>query len=191
MFFFFLCGISSFLLYFLFDYLEYRSIHFRGGKLLGYLSVILLVISVIGLIISSPKWQVPLILRIFSAIFSIPVLFFFLRSLFFEVSFYKDENENFVRTGSYKLCRHPGVLLLFLLLFFISLATGSSYLFYGAFLFSFLNLFITIFEDKVFLPYKFKEYEDYRRKVPFLFPKLSDIFEIIKNDLCNNFRRSR
>lgn len=101
------------------------------------------------------------------------IAFIFLyRALFIEVAFYKDKKEKIIKTGSYKYCRHPGVLLLFLLLIFLSLSSGSIYLFYCAFLFSALNFFIAVFEDIIFLPHKFKEYEEYKKHTPFLFPKL-------------------
>jgi len=105
-------------------------------------------------------------------VLSIIAFIFLYKALFVEVAFYKDKKEKIIKTGIYKLCRHPGVLLLFLLLFFLSLSSGSIYLFCCAFLFSALNFFIAVFEDKIFLPHKFKEYEEYKKNTPFLFPKL-------------------
>jgi len=169
---FLICGISSFITYFLADYIEYKGKSLKYSKFLSYSSVILLLISVIGLIIFSPKWHIPLYVKLIFLVLSIIAFIFLYKALFVEVAFYKDKKEKIIKTGIYKLCRHPGVLLLFLLLFFLSLSSGSVYLFYCAFLFSILNLFIALFEDKIFLPHKFKEYEEYKKNTPFLFPKL-------------------
>lgn len=179
--FFFICGISSFLIYFLFDYLEYKGDSLKYKKLLGYLSAILLLISVIGLIKFSPKWKISLLIRIISAIFSVFTFYFLFKALFVEVSFYKDSGEKMVESGSYSLCRHPGVVLLFIMLILLFLATGSVYLLYGAFLFSGLNLLIALFEDRIFLPYKFEKYVEYKKVTPFLFPKTGSILKVLKN----------
>jgi len=127
---------------------------------------------VIGFIVFSPKWHIPLFVKVIFAALSVIIFFFLYRALFVEVAFYKDEKEKIVKTGSYRFCRHPGVLLLFLLLIFLSLSSGAVYLFYCAFLFSILNFLVAVFEDKIFLPHKFKEYEEYKKNTPFLFPKL-------------------
>ncbi len=179
---FLLYGISSFLVYLLSDYLEYKGgeIYLKSGKILGCLSVMLLLLSVIGLIIFSPKWQISLPFKIIAALFSFLNLLLTVKSLFLEVSFFNKGKETLVTEGSYKLCRHPGVLWLFLFLIFLSLATGSIYLFYGAFLFFALNMIIAISEDKIFLPAKFSKYEDYKKRVPFLLPHLRDLFRYLK-----------
>lgn len=191
--FFILCGIISFLIYLLSDYFEFkgREFNFKSGNILGFISQILFLISVLGLIIFSPKWQIPLPLRIISFFLFILNLILIIRSLFLEVSFYKKEVGKLVKDGSYKLSRHPGVLWLLFLMIFLSLTVGSKYLFFGAFIFFLFNIIVALFEDKIFLPSKFSEYEDYKKKVPFLIPNLRELFRFLFNDLWNNFRYTR
>ncbi len=154
------------------DYVEYKGKFLNYSKFLSHSSVILLLISVTGFVVFSPKWNIPLFVKLIFSVLSIIAFIYLYRALFIEVAFYKDAKEKIIKTGSYKFCRHPGVSLLLLLLIFLSLSSGSIYLFYCAFLFSTLNFFVALFEDKIFLPHKFKEYEEYRKNTPFLFPKL-------------------
>jgi len=90
---FLICGISSFITYFLADYIEYKGKSLKYSKFLSYSSVILLLISAIGLIVFSPKWHIPLYVKLIFLVLSIIAFIFLYKALFVEVAFYKDKKE--------------------------------------------------------------------------------------------------
>jgi protein-S-isoprenylcysteine O-methyltransferase Ste14 len=79
------------------------------------------------------------------------------------------------RTGVYALCRHPGVLWLFGFYLFLGLALGTLLPMVSAAVFSVLNLFYVIFQDRwTFMKY-FGDYGEYKTDTPFLLPNLRSI----------------
>lgn len=73
--------------------------------------------------------------------------------------------------GAYALCRHPGVIFLFLTYVFWGLAAlpDPRFLILGA-AFSVLDGLYALFQDRVSFPKIFSDYAVYRRRVPFLIP---------------------
>ena len=73
--------------------------------------------------------------------------------------------------GAYALCRHPGVIFLFLMYLFWGLAAlpDPRFLILGA-AFSVLDGLYALFQDRVSFPKIFSDYAAYRGRVPFLIP---------------------
>ena len=73
------------------------------------------------------------------------------------------------RTGLYGKVRHPGVWS------YLTCSLGYVMIFpetvCGALWFALLNLFYTWLQDRYFFPVYLEGYEEYRREVPYLFPK--------------------
>ena len=70
----------------------------------------------------------------------------------------------------YALCRHPGVLWFAGFYFCLWLAFGGKSLLVMAVWFSFLNFCYIILQDCYTFPKIFSDYDDYKRRVPFLIP---------------------
>lgn len=74
-----------------------------------------------------------------------------------------------VTSGTYGFSRHPGFLWLALLLAGIVLMRGSVAIGF-AFVTVILNFLLVWVQDRFFFPKLFSNYDEYRRKVPFLVP---------------------
>lgn len=77
--------------------------------------------------------------------------------------------------GVYALCRHPGVLCFFAMYLFWGLAAFPSPLLGHGMLFSALNVAYAGFQDRVTFPDCFSDYEDYRKRVPFIIPTKTSV----------------
>lgn len=86
-----------------------------------------------------------------------------------------EEKSNVCDRGVYALCRHPGVLWFFFFFFFCGLALHSKLFFTGGLIFSACNLGYVIFQDIWTFPKTFSDYEEYKKKTPFLIPDWKSI----------------
>lgn len=86
-----------------------------------------------------------------------------------------EEKSNVCDRGVYALCRHPGVLWFFFFFFFCGLGLHSSLFMTGGMIFSACNLGYVIFQDIWTFPKTFSDYEEYKKKTPFLIPDLRSI----------------
>ena len=77
--------------------------------------------------------------------------------------------------GAYAICRHPGVLCFWIMYICIGLAALPSAMIINCVLFSMMNTAYALFQDRVTFPKTFCDYEEYRKKVPFLFPTKASI----------------
>ena len=75
-------------------------------------------------------------------------------------------------SGSYSLCRHPGFWWLAFFLLALGLYKNYSAYFVEISLIITLNLLLTYLQDHYIFPKVFRGYEEYRKAVPFLLPKL-------------------
>jgi protein-S-isoprenylcysteine O-methyltransferase Ste14 len=73
--------------------------------------------------------------------------------------------------GSYGVCRHPGFWWLVLYLLPLGIIRGFSTTIFTILLVVFLNFLLVSIQDLYSFPRFFKDYEAYRKKVPFLIPK--------------------
>lgn len=119
-----------------------------------------------------------LLLAILSFAALIYCLFF---ALPFSDTYTKQESEpKLCDRGVYALCRHPGFIPFFFLYLFLGLAALPGSLLAVGMLFSFWNLLYIWFQDRIIFPRSFREYEDYRQRVPFLIPTPHSIRQAIK-----------
>lgn len=79
------------------------------------------------------------------------------------------------RTGAYAFCRHPGILCLFGMYLFLSLAALPEKLWVNGIVFSLCDLAYAWFQDCISFPKTFSDYADYRKNVPFLIPTRKSI----------------
>jgi len=72
--------------------------------------------------------------------------------------------------GAYALCRHPGILCYFAMSALWGAAALPGRMLLNGTVLSVLNLLYAWFQDRVTFPKTFADYEDYRKRVPFLLP---------------------
>jgi protein-S-isoprenylcysteine O-methyltransferase Ste14 len=119
----------------------------------------------------SKRFYFPFYLQVTSGILILPSLILLIKTLLFESDF-SGKSTELKTTGSYNISRHPGVLYFILTTLFLALFTRSTSLIYSMIIFSILDIIIVIFEDSIFLPRKFINYNEYKKQTPFLIPRV-------------------
>lgn len=160
----------------LFEYQKCRSVRKGTSTKNGWflLGTLLLLLSCAGLAVRSPlargiRFWAGLLILLAGLVFYTVVL-----SVVPDLGAYGKDSNKFpvCRKGIYGRMRHPGVWS------FLVCATGYGMVFPKAWIpamwFSFLNLIYTWVQDRYFFPVYLEGYEQYRREVPFLFPRRSN-----------------
>jgi protein-S-isoprenylcysteine O-methyltransferase Ste14 len=80
-----------------------------------------------------------------------------------------------VTSGTYALCRHPGVLWMILFLFGAVLAVGHSGMLVTALLWIGLDVLLVGVQDRFIFPVRFSRYRQYQQTTPFLIPTPSAV----------------
>lgn len=128
--------------------------------------------------------------KIFFLILAVLFLALLIYTLFFALPF----EETYVAQAAHKtydkkmyaLCRHPGVLWFAGFYICLWLAFGTKLLLVMAVWFSFLNFCYIVLQDLYTFPKVFSDYEDYKKRVPFLIPNRKSL------DRCmETFKESR
>ncbi len=172
-------GSLGFICTLFFDWADARGWRYKG--ILTTLSTVLIVPSCVVLALSRNRFPVPPALQ--AAGWLLSALFFLLLvySLFVEIPISKsygnaERGRHVVRTGTYALVRHPGVLWFFFLTLSLVVVSGSRPLFAAVPVWTLLNIALVTVEDWIFFPMTFgSEYKRYRRSVPFLIPTPSSV----------------
>ncbi|MBQ4354242.1 MAG: hypothetical protein IJC71_05040 [Clostridia bacterium] len=185
-----LLGTAAFLLFFLYDVNSITG-RFRLFRTFFLAGCILLVLSTVLCLL--PAWKMhtfgtwaDMILLLLGAL-SLAALIY---TLFFALPFEKtyvtqDEGRKVYDRGVYALCRHPGVLFFFAAYLFFGLAAHPSPLLPCGMIFSVLNLGYVWFQDRVTFVKTFDDYEDYKKRVPFIIPTPVSI-----RQMCTTWRRT-
>lgn len=131
--------------------------------------MILLVISTVCSL--SIKLSVKLVWLIPGAV----CLIYLVKALYFsfpakETYFDAPGEKDVVDTGLYSMCRHPGVL--FFAGLYLCLSFGAGLPLEMSVIYIILNLLLAAFEDKIIFPISLSGYEEYKKWVPFIIPKL-------------------
>lgn len=172
-------GSLGFVCMLLFDWADSRRWKLKGILWLAAAGCI--VSSCVVLAVGSSRLSVPVPLRILGAISAAVFLVLLVFSLFLEIplarSYRKSSGiRHVIRTGTYALVRHPGVLWFFFLTLSLVPVTGSLALCAAVPLWTGLNVLLVLLEDRVFFPKVFgREYKAYTRRVPFLIPTPSSL----------------
>lgn len=77
-----------------------------------------------------------------------------------------------ISSGSYGLCRHPGFWWFAILIIALGILKGFSANFPTILIMTGLDLLLIIFQDSYTFPKVFRDYDDYRKAVPFLVPRI-------------------
>ena len=103
-------------------------------------------------------------------IFSVALLY----SLYIEIPFnqsYLGAGKNqLVTSGTYALCRHPGVLWYAFFAVGLVLASSHHWAIYAAPVWISMNILFAWIQDRYYFPQLFPGYSDYKTTTPFLIP---------------------
>lgn len=101
----------------------------------------------------------------------------------FKETYATQENNRHVYDGGvYALCRHPGILCFFGMYLLLGAAALPEKLLMHGMIFSFCNLVYAWFQDCITFPKTFCDYEDYKKRIPFLIPT-GDSFRLAQQTL--------
>lgn len=102
-------------------------------------------------------------------------LYLLLRTVFFDFGTERGRKGSapgsLVTSASYGLCRHPGFWWFSLLALDLAAMRGFGGFLFSAVLYVFLDFLLVLLQDVYLFPKIFKGYDDYRKSVPFLFPR--------------------
>ncbi|MFZ5352319.1 MAG: hypothetical protein ACOZCL_06285 [Bacillota bacterium] len=174
-----LTGISAFIFLFLFDVYTIRGWIYRK-YICGCIGAALILFSAIMLAIVSKKAVLPLSLRLTAIVLCILSVFLLVYSLFIELPFkttyaQKKHSSILIDTGTYALCRHPGVLWFAFIFFFYYFATGAELVIAGGLIWTSLDVLHVYLQEKLFFLKMFPSYADYMSYTPMLIPTKSSI----------------
>lgn len=164
--------LAGFLLLIAADLLQIRkkSILSRNVRRAGYLLVLA---SFVLIALSSTLDTRPSLLFLGTAIFSGILL---LWSVFFEFDIERKKHDipenGLVTTGSYRFCRHPGFWWFALFSLSLGFLRGISAYFFTILLMNLMNLLLIFIQDRYIFPKVFQGYDEYRKQVPFLVPRI-------------------
>lgn len=85
-----------------------------------------------------------------------------------------------VQTGTYALCRHPGVLWLAILLLGMLLIVQRTGFILLMLLWLVLDIVLVAVQDRIVFPRRFPEYEQYQRSTPFLIPTPTSVTHVFR-----------
>ncbi len=178
-----LAGCACFLFLFVFDFAVARRLKalkwaclIFGAALFGY--------GLAGVLLAPHPYALPIALRVAAGVPAAAFLFLLVISLLVEPPLrqgLRGGTMRLVKTGTYALVRHPGVL--WFLLFHLSLfgVTGARALPAAAFLWTALNIGLVAAQERLFLSRMFgASYEEYRRSVPFLIPTVTSVRHCVR-----------
>lgn len=178
-----ICGIIAFLLLYIDDFnlIFFKKRIFNHCFLFG--TILLVLTTLINIIINFPKnITIEIAFYLLIALFFLGILIY---TLFFALDFdeaYKDQgnNQKCIQTGVYALCRHPGVIWMFLMYLFLYFAIRNEAMLYMLVGYNFLNFIYIVIQDLIIFPRQFIDYQEYKKVVPFLLPTVNSIKKCIR-----------
>lgn len=180
-------GLFAFVLLFFFDYFTLKNKNILK-KVFGISGLMLLTLSGIMVTLTSEKLEFPLVVSVISGVLWIVCTLLLIYSLFLELPFNKtytkgSHSTDLVDTGTYALCRHPGVLWFGMLFFFFFLTTGAELLIPAGVIWTLADILHVYLQDRVFFRKMFPRYEEYVKSTPMLIPTSGSIKKCISTVL--------
>lgn len=94
-------------------------------------------------------------------------------------------------TGVYALCRHPGVLWLAGMYFFVWCACGGAAWLAAFLLFSGADALYVLWQDRVIFPASIQNYKEYQNNTPFLIPNTASIRHCLQTIAFSGVRKNK
>lgn len=169
-----LSGVVAFIFLCFFDIYTLKNDGVKK-KIFGIIGLGLFIFSAIKVTIISERIDFPVALRIVSGIFWGAAIFLLVYSLFLELPFAKTygkkkHSNDLVDTGTYALCRHPGVLWFGLMFLFFFFTTGAKLILPAGIIWTSVDVLHVYLQEKLFFPKMFPEYKEYMKTTPMLIP---------------------
>lgn len=152
----------------------------RSKQFVGLLSAGLSAYALVQAALAGPKLALPAALVWLGWPLLFVALALLVTSLFLEIPLFQMSVEacvspTLVRTGTYALTRHPGVLWFALLLVALLLVSRSRLLLWAGPIWLSLDVLLVWIEDRFIFPRQFPEYVEYRHETPMLLPTLTSV----------------
>jgi protein-S-isoprenylcysteine O-methyltransferase Ste14 len=182
---FILWGSMAFILFLLFDYYNMRNFTLQKN-ITRIAGLGVFIYSTVMSIVKSSILQFPVAVQLISTWLLIASLALLIYSLLLERPFkatYADDNYNnsLVNTGTYALCRHPGVLWLFFTMLFLFFMTGAVNIAAAGMVWTSINIIYVYIQEKLFLINMFSGYESYQKTTPMLIPSKDSLKKCIQS----------
>ena len=177
-------GILGFLVAYLFDVISLKNI--PGAKqCVSLIAFGLIGYSMLMVCLKSERLELPPGLTWLGWILLSLSALLLIYSLFINLPFSKtyvapDVGDKLIRTGTYALVRHPGVLWYALLLISLILISKSKLLLIASPIWLLMDILYVTIQEKFFFPKMFKDYEDYRRETPMLIPNRRSLITCLR-----------
>lgn len=169
-----LTGAAAFVFLFFFDVYTLKDKSLQK-YICGLAGLGLLVFSAVMAVTVSEAHTFPGFIRYPAWLLLAAAVWLLIYSLFLELPFdntYKSKQHStvLIDTGTYALCRHPGVLWFALLFLFFFLATGAELLIAAGIIWTCLDVLHVYLQEKLFFTRMFPGYAGYMESTPMLIP---------------------
>ena len=172
-------GVLGFLVAYLFDVFSLKRVP-RAKQSAGIVAIGLIGYATLMVCLKSERLGIPvgLIWLGWALLFISALLLIY--SLFINLPFRKtyvmsSAGDELIRTRTYALVRHPGVIWYALLLISLIFVSQSKWLLLASPIWFLIDVLHVIIQDKFFFGKMFADYEDYRRETPMLIPNRKSI----------------
>jgi protein-S-isoprenylcysteine O-methyltransferase Ste14 len=175
---------AGFMTAYLFDIVSIKRIPRLKG-LIWLVAASLVIYSAWMVCLDSFKFSLPAWAGIFGWVLLPTFIFCFIYSLFINLPFRKTYvktgvGSQLIRTGTYALVRHPGVLWYGVILIALILISKSQLLLIAAPVWFAMDVIHVTIQDKFLFGKMFPEYKDYRKETPMLIPNRKSIAAFLK-----------
>jgi protein-S-isoprenylcysteine O-methyltransferase Ste14 len=177
-------GMAGFLAAYLFDVVSIKRIPRLKG-LVWLVAVVLVVCSTWMVCFDPVKFTLPAWASILGWVLLPTFILCFIYSLFINLPFRKTYvktgvGSQLIRTGTYALVRHPGVLWYGVILIALILISKSQLILIAAPIWFVMDVIHVTIQDKFLFGKMFPEYKDYRKETPMLIPNTRSIAAFFK-----------
>ena len=174
-----LIGTLTFIFFFFFDVYTLKDDCVKK-RFFGIIGFVALMYSVVMVTVTSVRIDFPILLKIAALVFWVGVTFLLIYSLFLEIPFVKtyakmQHNNELVKTGTYALCRHPGVLWFGFSFLFFFYTTGAVLLIPAGIIWTSADVFYVYLQEKLIFYKIFPGYKVYVNTTPMLIPTKASI----------------
>ena len=176
-----LVGSIGFVFMLVFDLLSMKN-NILGKYLFAFLGLGLIVYSTISIVNMSRYVFVLDLLTVISIVLSSIFALLLVYSVFIEVgvnTYQKNAEPQLVTNGTYSLARHPGVIWLFLTLFFSAAFLKNGYLLIAAIIWTITNIVYIIIQERLIFTKIFIDYDEYIKQTPMIIPNITSIKRFI------------
>ena len=177
-------GIIGFFMTFFFDLVSIKRIPILKGFLLVMVAVLILYAELM-VCINGEKFPIPPSLQ-YSGIFLLLIfIILFIYSIFLELPFKETYfcagyASRLVKTGSYALVRHPGVLWFSGIQASLIFVSRSKLMLIAAPIWIFMDLLLIMVQERFYFRRMFQGYDDYMQETPMLVPTRSSIMRCLR-----------